>query len=119
VDHYTYRVTWSAEEQQFVGLCAEMPLLSHFDDTREAALAGITELVAGVVADMKEKGEKLPEALAERDYSGSFKVRVPPSVHRALVMEAAEEGVSLNRVVSARLAGEQNAKSPSRRSTRG
>jgi predicted HicB family RNase H-like nuclease len=58
----------------------------------------------GVVADMKEKGETPPEALAERDYSGEFKVRVPPSVHRALVLAAAEEGVSVNRVVSARLA---------------
>jgi predicted HicB family RNase H-like nuclease len=104
MDHYTYRVTWSADEQQYIGLCAEMPLLSHFDDTREAALAGIIKLVAGVVADMLEKREPVPEALAERDYSGEFKVRVPPSVHRALVMAAAEEGVSVNRVVQARLA---------------
>lgn len=104
MEHYTYRVTWSAEENEFVGLCAEMPLLSHFDATREAALEGITRLVSGVVADMIEKGETPPDALAERDYSGEFKVRVPPSVHRALVMAAAEEGVSLNRVVQARLA---------------
>jgi predicted HicB family RNase H-like nuclease len=104
MDHYTYRVTWSADEQEYVGLCAEMPLLSCGGETREAALAGITQLVAGVVADMLEKGETPPEALAERDYSGEFKVRVPPSVHRALVMAAAEEGVSVNRVVQARLA---------------
>ena len=31
-------------------------------------------------------------------------VRVPPELHRALVLRAAEEGVSLNRLVSARLA---------------
>jgi predicted HicB family RNase H-like nuclease len=104
MEHYTYRVTWSEEEQEYVGLCAEMPLLSHFDATREGALNGIVSLVAGVVADMKEKGVTPPEALAERGYSGEFKVRVPPSVHRELVMTAAEEGVSLNRVVQARLA---------------
>lgn len=104
MEHYTYRVTWSGAEQEYVGLCAEMPLLSHFDETREDALQGIVKLVGGVVADMKEKGETPPEALAERDYSGEFKVRVPPSVHRELVMAAAEEGVSLNRVVQARLA---------------
>jgi predicted HicB family RNase H-like nuclease len=33
-----------------------------------------------------------------------FKVRVPPIVHRNLVIEAAEAGVSLNRLVSAKLA---------------
>ena len=28
VDHYTYRVTWSSEDNEFVGLVAEFPLLS-------------------------------------------------------------------------------------------
>ena len=104
MEHYTYRVTWSGEEQEYVGLCAEMPLLSHFDATREGALKGIVQLVDGVVTDMLKKGETPPGAIAEREYSGEFKVRVPPSVHRELVMAAAEEGVSLNRVVQARLA---------------
>ena len=26
-DHYTYRVTWSEEDQEYVGLCAEFPQL--------------------------------------------------------------------------------------------
>jgi predicted HicB family RNase H-like nuclease len=104
MEHYTYRVTWSAEEQEYLGRCAEFPGLSHFDESPEAALAGIRQLVGGVVVDMKEKGETPPSALADREYSGNFKVRVPPSLHRELAMVAQEEGVSLNRVVSARLA---------------
>jgi predicted HicB family RNase H-like nuclease len=31
-------------------------------------------------------------------------VRVPPEVHRQLAIEAAESGVSLNRIASAKLA---------------
>ena len=27
-DHYTYRVTWSAEDGEHLGLCAEFPSLS-------------------------------------------------------------------------------------------
>jgi len=27
-DHYTYRVTWSEEDKEYVGLCAEFPGLS-------------------------------------------------------------------------------------------
>jgi predicted HicB family RNase H-like nuclease len=104
MEHYTYRVTWSGDEQEYVGLCTEFPGLSHGDESPEAALAGIRHLVGGVVSDMKEKGEKLPEAYADRTYSGVFKVRIPPSVHRELALAAAEEGVSLNRVVQARLA---------------
>ena len=28
---YTYRVTWSAEDNKYVGLCAEFPSLSWLD----------------------------------------------------------------------------------------
>ena len=103
-DHFTYRVTWSSEDDEHVGLCAEFPLLSWLAKTPEAALAGIRKLVAEVVTDMKRNGETVPEPLADREYSGHFKVRVPPQVHRALVLQAAEEGVSLNRLASAKLA---------------
>jgi predicted HicB family RNase H-like nuclease len=54
---------------------------------------------------MKKSGETPPVPLASRFYSGKFVVRVPPSVHRNLVIKAAEEGVSLNRLISARLLG--------------
>lgn len=103
-DHYTYRVTWSAEDKEYVGLCAEFPSLSWLADTPEGALVGARQLVAEVVADMKGNGESVPTPLAERRYSGEFKVRIPPEVHRALAMEAAEQGVSLNRLASAKLA---------------
>ena len=47
----------------------------------------------------------IPEPIAGRAYSGKFMVRVPPETHRALALQAAEAGVSLNRLISARLAG--------------
>lgn len=46
IDHYTYRVFWSEEDEQYVGLCAEFCLLSHLDNTPERALIGIKELVS-------------------------------------------------------------------------
>ena len=104
IDHYTYRVTWSPADEEFVGLCAEFPLLSWLSDTQEEAFSGIRELVADCVADMKSNDERVPEPMAGRVYSGKFMVRVPPETHRALALQAAESGVSLNRLVSARLA---------------
>ena len=104
-DHYTYRITWSPEDGEHLGLCAEFPSLSWLASTPGAALSGIQALVNGVLADMQATGEPLPEPLADRMYSGRFMVRVPPETHRKLVIKAAEEGVSLNRLVSARLAG--------------
>jgi len=104
-DHYTYRVTWSAEDGEHVGLCAELPSLSWLAPDPEQALAGIRRLAREVVEDLLATGEPVPEPLSERRYSGRFLVRVPPALHRTLVTEAAEQGVSLNRLISAKLAG--------------
>lgn len=102
-DHYTYKVTWSVEDQEFVGLCAEYPSLSYLDQNRHAALQGITNLVKDVVTDMEANGEKVPEPIAEKSYSGKFQVRTTPELHRKLTIEAAEENVSLNRYVNYKL----------------
>ncbi|MDF5732520.1 MAG: toxin-antitoxin system HicB family antitoxin [Rhizonema sp. PD38] len=103
-DHYTYKITWSTEDQEFVGLCAEFPSLSYLHENRAAALEGIADLVKNVVADMEANDERIPEPIAEKNYSGKFQVRIPPELHRRLAIEAAEENVSLNRYVSLKLA---------------
>ncbi len=105
INHYTYRVTWSAEDGEHVGLCAEFSSLSWLARSPEKALAGIRQAVAEAVADLQTNGEPIPNALAEKHYSGEFRVRIPPDVHRALAMQAAEQGISLNRLASAKLAG--------------
>lgn len=102
-DRYTYRVSWSAEDGEYVGLCAEFPSLSWLASTHEAAFKGIRRVVAEVVADLSARGEAVPEPLATRRYSGKFMIRVPPDLHRRLVLEAAEAGISLNRIASAKL----------------
>jgi len=103
-DRYTYRVTWSDEDKEYVGLCAEFPSLSWLARTPEAALKGIRKVVADVVKDMQESGDPIPDPIASRQYSGKFMVRVPPEVHRKLAVQAAEAGVSLNRLASSKLA---------------
>ncbi len=79
-DHYSYLVTWSAEDSAFVGTCLECPGLSHVAQDRAEALSGIETLV------------------------GEFMTRVPAELHRRLAMEVAETGVSLKRLVSFKLA---------------
>ncbi len=103
-DKYTYRVTWSEEDGEFVGLCAEFPSLSWLSVDPEEALKGVRTLVKACVEDMSKNGEKFPSPISTRKYSGKFMVRVPPEVHRHLATEAAESGVSLNRIASAKLA---------------
>jgi predicted RNase H-like HicB family nuclease len=102
--HYTYRVAWSAEDGEHVATVAEFPSLSWLAPTPVLALEGLAGAVRDVLADLAASAEPIPEPLSERTYSGRFVVRVPAEVHRRLVREAAEQHVSLNRLVSDRLA---------------
>lgn len=104
-EQYTYRMFWSAEDGEYVGVCAEMPGLSWLDPKPEAALRGIRKLAKEGVEILRQDGDHVPEPLSVRKYSGVFKVRVPPEVHRCLVREATEQGISLNRWVAVKLAG--------------
>ncbi|HUU41634.1 MAG TPA: hypothetical protein VMW42_11890 [Desulfatiglandales bacterium] len=74
-DRYTYRVTWSEDDNEYVGLCAEFRSLSWLSATPESALKGIRKLVAETVADMESNDEIVPEPIACRQYSGKFMVR--------------------------------------------
>lgn len=102
ISKYTYRVTWSEPDQEFVATVAELPSLSWLESDPEKALKGLMSLMNEVLADMDP--EEIPQPIATRHFSGRFNVRVPESLHRELSITAAEQGVSLNRLVSDRLA---------------
>lgn len=103
VTHFTYRVTWSAEDAEFVGTCLEFPSVSWLAGTQDEALHGIRDVVRDVVDDLHASGEPVPEPLSSRTYSGKFNLRVGERLHRKLAMEAAEEHLSLNQYVVRRL----------------
>lgn len=68
-DLYTYRVTWSEEDREYVGLCTEFPSLSWLAESQELALKGVRELVADAVKDMKANGESIPVPFSARQCS--------------------------------------------------
>lgn len=102
-DHYAYRVLWSEEDQEFVGLCAEFPSLSWLAGKPETALKSIRGVVADELEDMQQSGEKIPQLLSLKSFSRKFQVRTQPAVHRELAICAVESDVSFNRFVSAKL----------------
>ena len=89
--HYAYRILWSAEDNEYVGLCAEFPSLSWLAAGPDQALAGIRRIVHDCVEGMRAAGESPPEPIADRAYSGRFMVRIPPEIHRALALRVAED----------------------------
>jgi predicted HicB family RNase H-like nuclease len=102
--HYTYRVSWSVEDDEFVATCLEFPSLSWLAASQVEALQGLEHLLRSTLADMEANGEHLPVPLSERRFSGKFNVRVGEHLHRDLAMHAAEEHMSLNQYVVKKLA---------------
>ena len=78
-DHYTYRVIWSPNNEENVGLCLEFPSLSRLAPTPDEAFAGIRRLVHEVVTDMHAAAEQPPTSLADRAQSEKFLVRSHPT----------------------------------------
>ena len=103
ISHYTYRVTWSVEDQEFVATCLEFPSLSWLADTQIEALSGLEQVIAETLDDMRAQDEAIPEPLSERTYSGKFNLRVGESLHRRLAIEAAEQQLSINQLIVRRL----------------
>ena len=100
---YSYRVSWSPEDDEFVGTCVEFPSLSWLAPTQEGALLGVRAVVDEVVRDLLENGEQVAAPLSARTYSGKFNLRVGERLHRQLATAAAEEHLSLNQYVIRRL----------------
>ncbi|MGB7818882.1 MAG: toxin-antitoxin system HicB family antitoxin [Ornithinibacter sp.] len=103
ISHYTYRVTWSVEDQEFVATCLEFPSLSWLAATQVDALTGLEQVIADSITDMRRDDESIPSPLSERTFSGKFNLRVGESLHRRLAIEAAEEKLSINQLIIRRL----------------
>lgn len=103
-DRYMYRVHWSDAEGGFVCTVAELPELRFVSRSSVEALMGLHVLVRSRLEALASEGQEPPQPFEDRHYSGHFMVRVPPEVHRRLAIEAAEQGVSINRLVQSRLA---------------
>lgn len=101
---YIYSVVWSEEDDAFIGRVLEFPSLAAHGSTQAKALGEIQSVVEHACEDLQDSGEALPEPLNKRRYSGTLNVRLPKYLHRQLAIEAAEEGVSLNQLISTKLA---------------
>jgi len=101
--HYLFSVGWSEEDQCFIAKVAEFPSLAAHGDTPEEALKEVQFVVSEVLKDLAASKEEIPTPLGKRSFSGRLNVRMPAALHRQLVTEAAQQGVSLNQVINFKL----------------
>ena len=102
-DGYTLNV-FLDDDGEYLAHFVEMPHVSAFADTPEEALRELRIAWEGVKESYQKHGEPIPVSPARKEYSGQFNVRIDRRLHRALAMEAAKAGVSLNAIVSQKLA---------------
>jgi len=102
-DGYTINV-FLDDDGEYLAHFVELPNISAFGESPEDALRELQTAWEGVKESYQKHGEPAPVAPARKEYSGQFNVRIDRRVHRALAIEAAKAGVSLNAIVSQKLA---------------
>jgi predicted HicB family RNase H-like nuclease len=100
---YVKLVEWSEEDNCFVG--SAPPLIGEccHGATEAKVIDQLTGIVEEWVKTLLEDGEKLPEATANKLYSGKFIIRLRPELHKVLALQALAKGESLNQFVVERL----------------
>lgn len=100
---YQYSTGWSEYDEAYIAHVAEFPSLGAHGNTIESALAEIQKVVRLVLKDLSENGEEIPKPFGKRKFTGKINVRMPEDLHRALAIQAAQQGVSLNQLITLKL----------------
>ena len=104
-------VEWSEEDGCFIGSAPPLVGQCCHGDTEEDVYRQLAVIVPDVIETYERRGFALPEATANKTYSGKFVVRVNPEVHKAAAIRAMLERRSLNSYVESAL--EQSCRAPS------
>ena len=99
VTKYAYFVEYDEEDDIFLAKCAEFPGLAAHGNTQEKALAEVKKVVLESLKWIDEEKGHMPEPFSLHQFSGEFRVRMPPEKHRKVAMEAALQGISMNQFI--------------------
>jgi predicted RNase H-like HicB family nuclease len=118
MQRYSFDIRWSEEDGEYVATCPSFPGLSALAETEEEALMEAKVALNLFIESYQERGIPLPEANTVQDYSGQIRLRLPKSLHGQAAKAAAEDGISLNQLITlsvqARVSGQEVARRISR-----
>ena len=111
---YTYEIIRDNDETNpgWVARVVELPGCFTQGDTFQELGEMLEDAIRGWLEIAIQDGIAIPEPRPSEEYSGKFVVRVPKSLHRELVKQAEQEGVSLNMHVATILARAAGLKPP-------
>jgi len=93
-------------ETCYVGRVAEFQNVSAYEDTHEAALTTIRNVLTAIASLAKDKGQALPAPQTELDEipSGRITLRMPRSLHAKVLKRAKHEDTSANQIINIAIA---------------
>lgn len=88
----------AAKEGGYVGYIPDLKGCITQSETRAGILDMLEDAKKCWLEAALEDGFEIPEPTSEEEFSGKFNLRIPKSLHRALALNARDEGVSLNQL---------------------
>jgi antitoxin HicB len=111
VDRYVelpYHITLMQDEEEnsgkWIAAAEELPDCASRGDTAEEAIAGLKDAMAAWISAALKEGRDIPEPRSVTSHSGRLLLRMPRTLHAALVAAAERENVSLNQFITDSLA---------------
>ena len=99
-----FSITVISDEDEWLAHFVELPQVSAFGDSPEEAIAELNIAWEAYKESCTQHNEPIPQAPRQKEYSGTFNVRIDKRIHRDLAIEAALAGISLNALVAQKLA---------------
>lgn len=98
---YNIIVRYVVAEECYEAKVLELPDTAEYADTYQEAYELAIDTIEATAAAMEEKGKKMPtpHIPAESDYSGRVTLRLPKSLHAAMVHISEQEETSLNQMI--------------------
>lgn len=103
--HFRLQCLDDGDGPYWLATVEELPGCMSDGETEAEAMDNVRDAMVGWIEAAIEEGRTVPEPLAEPEYSGQFRLRLPAELHGALSREAAWQGTSLNQLALALLAG--------------
>jgi predicted HicB family RNase H-like nuclease len=101
---YLYEATWSDDDEAYVCRVIDFPGILAHGDTIPEAVREAQVAVEGALEALAAKKTDAPVPLSKRNANGKVLVRMTRELHSQLLEDAARDGVSLNALITQRLA---------------
>ncbi len=95
-DRYLKIVEWSEEDQCYVGTCPGLMIGGVHGKNEAQVYKQLCKVVDEWIKIYEKDGDPLPEATANKEFSGKFMLRTGKPLHQSLSVAALRQGESLN-----------------------